>query len=92
MSPSGKAWDCKSLIRRFNSGHGLRKSYICPGGGMVYTAGLRSAASNGLWVRVPPRALSITLRVDTSAMLVRYLSWKPRASLFLFRPLEYVVG
>jgi hypothetical protein len=61
MSPSGKAWVCKTLIHRFDSGHGLTIEYFCSGGGMVYAKDLKSFASNGLRVRVPPRALLLQI-------------------------------
>ena len=31
MSPSGKAWVCKTLIHRFDSGHGLLQLNTMPG-------------------------------------------------------------
>ena len=34
------------------------KMRVCPGGGMAYTADLKSAALMGMWVRPPPRALN----------------------------------
>lgn len=73
MSPSGKAWVCKTLIHRFDSGHGLVQLNICPGGGMVYAKDLKSFASNGLRVRVPPRAQEKTALFIGAALIMRIM-------------------
>ena len=39
----------------------MKGRVICPGGGMVDAADLKSAASNGVRVQVPPRALLLKL-------------------------------
>ncbi len=36
----------------------VQRHNLCPGGGMVDTGDLKSLASNGVRVRVPPRAFS----------------------------------
>lgn len=46
---------------------------VCPGGGMVDAGDLKSLASNGVRVRVPPRVLYETV-VRMTVLTMRYIS------------------
>lgn len=71
MLRSGNAWDCKSLIRRFDSGHGLRQLNIKPG----WRNGLR----RGLKILDPYGFVGSTPTPGTTIVILYFLP-----ALFLF--------